>query len=93
MKIDKNAIDPQFTSDEVADLVEMIHEWRLNRATIKRLKPVHEQIKALPKGNKIRKTIVIDKSIGKQLDDYCRTERVNKSDIIHLALLDFFYTN
>ncbi|MED3804455.1 hypothetical protein P4562_21380 [Lysinibacillus xylanilyticus] len=32
--------------------------------------------------------IVIDKNIGDRLDKYCE-ERVNKSDVLHLALLEF----
>ncbi len=87
-------IHPQFTRDEIADLVEMLQEWRMKKAAeqlgaTQESKQVHERIKALPQGNKTRKTVVIDESIGKRLDDYCKNERVNKSDILHLALLDF----
>lgn len=87
-------IHPQFTRDEISDLVEMLQEWRLKKAeeqlgAPQEPKQVHERIKALPQGDKTRKTIVIDKAIGKRLDDYCKEERVNKSDILHLALLDF----
>lgn len=87
-------IHPQFTRDEISDLVEMLQEWRLKKAeeqlgAPQEPKQVHERIKALPQGDKTRKTIVIDKAIGERLDDYCKVERVNKSDILHLALLDF----
>lgn len=91
-------IHPQFTRDEIADLVEMLQEWRMKKAAeqlgaTQESKQVHERIKALPQGDKTRKTIVIDKAIGERLDDYCKAERVNKSDIIHLALLDFLNDN
>ena len=65
----------------------------MNRAAaqlgIQEPKTIHERIKALPQGDKTRKTIVIDKAIGERLDAYCQAEKVNKSDILHLALMDF----
>ena len=86
-------VHPPFTRDEVEDLVAMLQEWRMNKAAeqlgIKEPKAVHERIKALPQGNKTRKTIVIDTGIGERLDEYCKQEKVNKSDILHLALMDF----
>lgn len=86
-------VHPQFTRDEVEDLVAMLQEWRMNKAAaqlaIQELKTVHARIKALPQGDKTRKTIVIDKTIGERLDAYCQAEKVNKSDILHLALMDF----
>lgn len=86
-------VHPQFTRDEVEDLVSMLQEWRMNKQAeqmgIKKPKAVHDRIKELPQGDKTRKTIVIDKGIGERLDEYCQAEKVNKSDILHLALLDF----
>ena len=83
-------VHPQFTRDEVEDLVAMLQEWRMNKAAaqigIQEPKTVYERIKALPQGDKTRKTIVIDKAIGERLDEYCQAEKVNKSDILHLAL-------
>lgn len=93
-----SVIHPQFTRNEVSMLMEMLHEWKQNKVAeqsgaAQGLKQVHERIKALPQGDKTRKTIVIDKGIGERLDDYCKAERVNKSDILHLALMDFLGTN
>lgn len=91
-------VHPQFTRDELVDLVEMLQEWRMEKAA-KQLEiaqepqQVHERIKALPPGEKIRKTIVINQAIGDRLDEYCKRERVNKSDILHLALVDFLANN
>lgn len=87
-------IHPQFTRDEVADLVEMLQEWRMKKSseqlgTVHEPEQVHERIKTLPQGKKTRKTIVISENIGKRLDAYCKAERVNKSDILHLAIEDF----
>jgi len=87
-------IHPQFTRDEIADIIEMLQEWRMEKKAEQlgfEQEPtqVHERIKVLPQEEKTRKTIVIDKNIGDRLDQYCKNEKVNKSDILHLALLDF----
>lgn len=87
-------VHPQFTRDEVVDLMEMLQDWRMKNVMAQVEKSeeptqVHERIKALPQGDKTRKTIVIDKGIGERLDAYCKAERVNKSDILHLAIEDF----
>ncbi|MEA0565509.1 hypothetical protein [Lysinibacillus irui] len=86
-------VHPQFTRDELSDLMAMLHEWRSKKGTVQEPTQVHERIKALTKGDKTRKTIVIDEAIATQLDQYCERERVNKSDILHLALIDFFNNN
>lgn len=86
-------VHPQFTQDEILDLVEMLHEWRLKRVTVQEVEQVHERVKALPKGDKRRKTIVINKSIASKLEDYSKTEKIDQSDILHLALIDFFKNN
>jgi hypothetical protein len=39
---------------------------------------------------KTRKTIVINEEVAKQLDDFSKKKRINKSDLIELALLDLF---
>lgn len=85
-------VHPQFTQDEISDIVEMLHEWR-SKKLVQESTQVHERIKTLAKGDKTRKTIVIDATIAQRLDEYCETERVNKSDVLHLALIDFFKSN
>lgn len=90
VKVSSPKVHPQFTLDEFSEIMEMLQEWKLKRGTVQEPTQVHERIKRLGKGSKTRKTIVIDKTIAKQLDDYCESENVNKSDIIHLALIDFF---
>ena len=91
-------VHPQFTQDEVRMITEMLYEWKQNKLERSEQKEieepsqvtqVHERIKMLQQGDKTRKTIVIDKRIGERLDAYCQKERVNKSDIMHLALIDF----
>jgi hypothetical protein len=39
---------------------------------------------------KTRKTIVINEEVAKQLDEFSKKKRINKSDLIELALLDLF---
>lgn len=88
-------IHPQFTQNEVSMLMEMLYEWQQQKKItepseeIKVPQLVHERIKRLPQNDKTRKTIVIDNGIGNRLDAYCKSERVNKSDILHLAIMDF----
>lgn len=87
-------IHPQFTQNEVSMLMEMLYEWQQKKVEeqpgqIEIPIQVHERIKELSQGDKTRKTIVIDKVIGERLDIYCKAERVNKSDILHLAIMDF----
>ncbi|WP_342513949.1 hypothetical protein MKY34_03985 [Sporosarcina sp. FSL K6-1522] len=86
-----HVVHHQFTSDEVSMIKEMLRSWQeaVPTAVEEVEESVHNRIKRLPQGDKTRKTVVIDKDIGKQLDDFCKVERVNKSDVLHLALMDF----
>ena len=82
----------QFTSNEVDLILEMLQEWRNSKEDMNVLeaKPsVHERVKRIPHGEKTRKTIVIDKTIGERLDVFCEQERLNKSDVMYLALEAF----
>lgn len=50
-----------------------------------------ERISGLnPNAEKVRKTIVIDETISKQLDQFAKKKRVTKSDLLEVALLDLF---
>ncbi|WP_342514190.1 hypothetical protein MKY34_05380 [Sporosarcina sp. FSL K6-1522] len=84
-----HVVHQQFTSDEVGMIKEMLRSWQEASPTIQVQGTLHDRIKQLPQGDKTRKTVVIDKDIGKQLDNFCQAERVNKSDVLHLALMDF----
>jgi len=86
-------VHPQFTHNELKDLMEMLHEWRSRRGTVQEFSSIHERIKVLPKGDKKRKTIVIDEKVASKLEEYSKNEKVDQSDILHLALLDFFNNN
>lgn len=92
-------VHEQFTQDEIKMIKEMLKTWQqaAPQGVVQveqyehggRNTTVHERIKALPQEQKTRKTIVIDKTIGNSLDLFCKVERVNKSDVLHLALIDF----
>lgn len=96
-------VHEQFTQEEVKMIKEMLKSWQQfapqgepqgepyggHYALKVDVTPLHDRIKALPQGDKTRKTIVIDKGIAERLDGFCKAERVNKSDILHLALMDF----
>lgn len=92
MKSTSSVVPMQFTSDEVNMILEMLQEWRKSKEDMNVLeaKPsVHERVKRIPQGKKTRKTIVIDKAIGERLDVFCEQERLNKSDVMYLALEAF----
>ena len=85
-------VHPQFTHDEQQMILEMLKEWRASKENqnVLEAKPsIFERIKTIPQGDKVRKTIVIDKAIGERLDEYCEKERINKSDVLYLALAAF----
>lgn len=96
-------VHEQFTQDEIKAIKEMLKSWQQfapqgepqgepyggHYALTVGITPLHDRIKTLPQGDKTRKTIVIDKGIGERLDGFCKAERVNKSDVLHLALIDF----
>lgn len=88
-------VHEQFTQDEVRMIKEMLNSWQqvapqgVPYAHEVGVTPIYERIKQLPQGDKTRKTIVIDKTIGNRLDEFCKVEKVNKSDVLHLALKDF----
>ncbi len=79
-----------FTQDEIHMIKEMLKSWQEVTPTTQTNEPsLYDRVKQLPQSDKIRKTIVIDRVIGKRLDEFCEAERINKSDVFHLALADF----
>ena len=86
---DSHPIHGQFSEDEILAIKEMLKSWQKSAPAIEMEPTLHERIKQLPQEEKTRKTIVIDQSIGERFDVFCEAERLNKSDILHLALVDF----
>lgn len=74
-----------FTDEEIQEIRLMLEERRNNQT----VSALHDRIKQIEQDEKTRKTIVLDKQLGERLDKFCKSERVNKSDILHLALMDF----
>jgi hypothetical protein len=74
--------NPEFTKEEIVFLKEWVKEWQssdnVNQPT-------------LPQpGNKVRKTFHIDEDYITQIDDFAQKHRLNKSDVVHMALHKFF---
>lgn len=79
-----------FTQLEIAALKEMIgNHTRAKEEAAPEIGGLYDRIRGIEPESKVRKTIVINESIGKALDRFADEKRVNKSDVIHLALLDF----
>lgn len=82
---------PPFTQDEIEGLKQLLAHWRETAlsTTVEEVELI-ERIKAIKnsKNPKVRKTIVIDEEIANVLDEYAETKRVNKSDLLHLAILE-----
>jgi len=84
------AVHEQFTQNEIHMIKKMLKSWQEVTPTTQTNKQnLYNRIKQLPQNDKTRKTIVIDRVIGKRLDEFCEAERINKSDVLHLALADF----
>ncbi|NUC20406.1 hypothetical protein HUC00_28665 [Bacillus mycoides] len=74
-----------FTDEEIQEIRLMLEERRNNQT----VSALHDRIKQINQDEKTRKTIVLDKQLGERLDKFCKSERVNKSDVLHLAITDF----
>jgi hypothetical protein len=69
---------------------EMLKSWKEVASTTQTNElSLYDRVKQLPQSDKTRKTIVINHVIGKRLDEFYEVERINKSDVLHLALIDF----
>jgi hypothetical protein len=64
-------------------LKEWVREWQSRDDNANQL--------ALPQpGNKVRKTFHVDEDYITQIDDFAQKHRLNKSDVVHMALYKFF---
>lgn len=77
------------TSEDIADLQEMLSSWRTERKRSERYKNLHEEIKALRRDDRTRKTVILSKEVAKRLDKLSERERFDKSDLLELALEHF----
>ncbi|MBD2798545.1 ribbon-helix-helix domain-containing protein, partial [Xenorhabdus sp. 18] len=77
------------TSEDIADLHEMLLFWRTDRERTKKHKTLHEEIKTLRRDDRTRKTVILSKEVAKRLDKLSERERFDKSDLLELALEHF----
>jgi hypothetical protein len=73
----------EFTKEEIVFLKEWVKEWQSRNDNAGE--------PALPQpGNKVRKTFHINEDYIAQIDDFAQKHRLNKSDVVHMALHKFF---
>jgi hypothetical protein len=77
----------EFTQDEINMLKEIIVSWKGGGTDNK--DDLRDRIEELEKGDRVRDTVVMDKGIWKKVNQY-KKRGFNKSDVLHLALIDFF---
>lgn len=85
-----NIVSSPFTLDEIKGLKEMLIQWKQQADSTVALseKDLVERIQEIKnmENEKVRKTIVIDEGIGLRFDEYAEKTRLNKSDLLHLAI-------
>lgn len=93
----KSAVDSayQFTIEEIEILREMMEsrmaEKKRQRAQSNDKEPIspHHRLKGLSKSDKVRKNIFLSTSVNDDFEEFCKRERLQKSDVVELALIDF----
>ena len=92
---EKKVVSSPFTLDEIKGLKEMLLQWRQAPEPTKDPTSVSEQdlVERIQhirnsENEKVRKTIVIDHEIGDRFDEYAEKTRLNKSDLLHLAIYE-----
>ncbi|MEH6933933.1 hypothetical protein [Bacillus sp. JJ783] len=79
----------QFTSEQILALKEIANQYLNEQAEETHKERIHKRIIKLPNEDMTRKTVVINKAIGDRLDAFAGKMKLNKSDILSLALNDF----
>lgn len=85
----KNEEKDVFSTEDIADLHEMLTEWRMQRDKQSKYKSLHEEIKALKRENRKRKTVILSEDVANRLDALSDRERFDKSDLLEVALEHF----
>lgn len=80
----------EFTLEQISALQEIANQYLHDKENATQRDKLHRRIITLPEGKSIRKTVVIHEEVGERLDKFAKTMRFNKSDILSLALSDFF---
>ncbi|MBK5447086.1 ribbon-helix-helix domain-containing protein [Peribacillus sp. TH24] len=84
----KSSIHTEFTPEERAILRDLIREYVLNDQQDSHGDDLYQRVVTLEKGKKVRKTIVINEEVGALLDSFADQQKINKSDLIEIAILD-----
>lgn len=85
-----------FTQSEIDILKQMVKEYEKSPGASQKgqitADQLHDRVKTLNSdpNDKKRKTIVINKDIGSRLDKMAKAEKIHKSDLMEIALLDLF---
>ena len=83
-----------FTDYEVMALKEIVKHWRKGEleasASLETSHDIRELDLPLDIGNKVRKTFHISEEYIHKIDEFAKQNRFSKSDVLHLALFDFF---
>lgn len=77
-----------FTESEKEVIREMIRSWKEGGLESKK-EGLHERVKAIKEESKKRGTIIIPEKTMSRLDRFCSKEKEDKSDVLHLAIIDF----
>ncbi|MGG4156895.1 MULTISPECIES: hypothetical protein [Bacteria] len=83
-------VHTDFTPEERMVLRELIKAYVLDEKTDHQgnIDDLYKRVVTLEKGTKVRKTIVINGEVGELLDKFSEDQKINKSDILELAILD-----
>lgn len=78
------------TLDEISTLRAIIKQYNETATTLEVDNNLHSRIIQLEADDKpTRKTVFLNKEVASQLDDFAKRNRVNNSDIVELAIMDF----
>ncbi|MEN3773022.1 hypothetical protein [Priestia megaterium] len=89
-QVEDNNTYNALTQDEISTLRAIIKQYNETATTLEVDNNLHSRIIQLEADDKpTRKTVFLNKEVASQLDDFAKRNRVNNSDIVELALLDF----
>lgn len=88
----------EFSLEDREDLKKMLEEWRSRQGLglgkeAGEEKELYQRVKALPaysSHQKEKKTFVLPLDVIQLVDEFANRERLNKSDLLQIALQDFF---
>lgn len=84
-----NEINSIFTPDQLNALIQIANERIHQDQSQSMFEHLHTRIIRLHTQSKTRKTIVIDSDVADTFDAFCERMKLQKSDLIALAMIDF----